>query len=101
MSNSLLTNPIVLDSALPSFKAAVASTLGVQFTLVVTRLQWATPGASHTLTITDPASGTVLAQLDSDASSADVEMDWTAYPRIWDNFSIGAPAAGKLYVYLR
>lgn len=101
MSNSLLTNPVVLDSSLASFKAAVASTLGTNFTIVVTRLRWVTPGASHTLTITDPASGAVLAQLDSDASSADVDMDWTAYPRIWDDFSIGAPAAGKLYVYLR
>ena len=101
MSNSLLTNPIILDSALPSFKAAVASTLGTKFTLVVTKLQWANPGASHSLTITDPNSGSVLAQLDSDASSADVVQDWTAYPKIVDDFSIGAPAAGKLFVYLR
>ena len=90
-----------MDSALASYKAAVASSLGTKFTLVVTRLRWVTPGASHSLSVTDPNSGTVLAQLDSDAGGGDVDMDWTAYPRIWDDFSIGVPAAGKLFVYTR
>jgi hypothetical protein len=102
LANSLNTNPVVIDSVFQSYKASVASTLGSLFTICVTKIRWVgTAAAGQTVTIDDPQGGAVLAQLTSVAGGGDIELDWSASPRLWRDFSVASLPSGKLFVFLK
>ena len=101
MSNSLVTNPVEIDTSLTSFKASVASVLGVLFTLVITHIRWVAPSAAgQTLEFIDPQGGAQLAMLSSSAAGVDVELSFDANPRLWRDFGCIIPS-GKVFLFTK
>jgi len=103
MANVLNRNPIVIDSALTSYKAGVASSLGTLFTLIVTKIRWVGPAAvGDQVIIDDPQGGAQLAVLrNTVANGPDIEVDYSASPRLWSDFSVAQISSGKLYIYTK
>jgi hypothetical protein len=101
MSNSLATNPVEIDTSFTSFKASVASVLGVLFTLVITKIRWVSPNAAgQTLEFIDPQGGAQLAMLSSVAAGQDVELSFDAQPRLWRDFGVIIPS-GKVFLFTK
>ena len=103
MSN-LFANPIIITGSLAtSYKTqmAVAGKIGTLFTLKVEKIRWVNPGVSQSISIGDPLSGLVLWAAKSNSSGEDVVEDWTANPRLWQDFEIDAFPGGTLYLFTR
>lgn len=102
MANSYAVNPIYIDTTFQSYKAQVSSVLGTLFTLIVTKLRWAEPvNVNDILIIDDPQGGEQLAFIrNSAANGPDLELDWSASPRLWRDFSVIIPS-GKLFIYTK
>lgn len=99
---NLTANPIVITGSLAtSYKTQTAASLGTLTTLIVERLIWVNPGASKSLSIGDPTSGEVLWTRRSNSAGDDVETDWTANPRIWQDFELNSFPGGTLYIFTR
>lgn len=102
MANNLNINPIIVDTAFTSYKSSVSVTLGQLFTLIVTKVRWVGPGvAGQTVTIDDPQGGAQLLQMTSAAAGQDVEVDFSASPRLWRDFGVGAIPSGKLFIFTK
>jgi hypothetical protein len=102
MSNVPTTNTVLIDTAFQSYKSSVAATLGSLFTICVTKIRWVgTAAAGQTVTIDDPQGGAVLAQLTSVAGGGDIELEFSASPRLWRDFSVAQIPSGKLFVFLK
>jgi hypothetical protein len=102
MANNLNVNPIYVDTAFQSYKSSVSTTLGTLFTLIVTKVRWVGPAAAgQTVTIDDPQGGEQLAQMTSSAANLDVEIDFSAQPRLWRDFSVAIIPSGKLYIFTK
>ena len=101
MANSYAVNPIRIDTTFQSYKAQVATTLGTLFTLIVTKLRWVGPGAVGAVVVDDPQGGEQLAFIqNSSANGPDIEVDFSASPRLWRDFSVVIPS-GVLFVYTK
>lgn len=102
MANALAQNPIIIDSTLASYKAAVAASLGTLFTLRVYSVAWVGPGASgHQVEIINPQSGQQLFVANASAAGQDVIRDWSSAPRLWSDFGVPLIQSGKLYIDAR
>lgn len=102
MANALAQNPIIIDSTLASYKAAVATALGTLFTLRVYSVTWVGPGAAgHQAEIINPQSGQQLLLMNANAAGQDVVRDWSAAPRLWSDFGVPKIDSGKLFIDAR
>jgi hypothetical protein len=99
VANIYTRNPIFIDTTFNSYKAQVAVTLGTLFTLVIVKLRWVGPGAIGQVIVDDPGSGNQLAVLNNSAATGpDIELDFSASPRLWTDFSVVIPS-GKLLIF--
>ena len=99
MSNILVRNPIYVDSAFTSYKASVASVLGVLFTLKVFQIRWVGPATvGDKLEIVDPQSGNQLLLMTCSVAGQDVIADWSAAPKLWVDFGVPIIQSGKAYI---
>lgn len=103
MANSLSRNPIYVDATFPSYKAAVAATLGTLFTLIVTKVRWVAPTkAGDQVVIEDPQNGNVLLNMFNPTNTGgDIEEDFSASPRLWSDFAVGTLSSGRLLIFTR
>ncbi|MHB8501496.1 MAG: hypothetical protein ACYDHE_11200 [Candidatus Acidiferrales bacterium] len=104
MANILNRNPIYIDTAFQSYKAAVAATLGTLFTLIVTRVLWVGPVAiGDEVIIDDPHGGAQLLLLRNTVTNGpDIERDYSASPLLWADFGVPQmPAGSKLFIYTK
>jgi hypothetical protein len=102
MSNILTRNPIYIDTPLTSYKASTASTLGTLTTLIVTKIRWVgTSAAGQVLEFIDPQGGVQLAMLTSLGAAQDVEIDWSASPRLWSDFGVPQVPSGKVFLFVK
>jgi hypothetical protein len=102
MSNILTTNPIYLDQPLSSYKASIASTLGMLTgPVVITKIRWISPSAGQTLELVDPQGGAPLAMLTSVAGGGDIEEDFSASPRVVRDFGVPNVPSGKVFIFTK
>lgn len=102
MANALTRNPVEIDTAFASYKAATASTLGVLTTLRIAKIRWVGPAAAgQQVEFIDPAGGNQLSILTSGSASTDVEQSFDASPRIWADFGVPQVPSGKILVFLK
>jgi hypothetical protein len=100
LANSLTRTPFEIDTPFPSWKSSVASILGTLMTLRVKKLRWVGISAGgQQLIVNDPQGGNQLVMLTSSAANLDVEIDFSASPRIWADFGVPAVPSGKLFIY--
>lgn len=104
MPNILNQNPIIIEVAQTSYKAAVAATLGTLFTLRVQSITWQNPAkAGDVLLICDPASGNTLyravAYLPYSGAPGAVPQEKLFVPaRLWVDFEVPQIDSGILEI---
>lgn len=103
MANQLSQNPIIIVSPLvPSYKAAVSSTIGTLFTLLINKIVWQGAGAQGNVAlITDPANGNNRVRLIAQGLDIPQIVDWTADPQAWSDFAVPQIDSGILQIYTR
>ena len=103
MANLYAQNPLYIDTAFASFKAAVASILGTLFSLTVVKWRWVGPAAvGDQVEVVDPQSGRqILLMRNTVANGPDVVEDWSAQPRLLADFGVPLINSGKLFVYIK
>jgi hypothetical protein len=103
MANSLASNPIIITGSLAtSYKTQTAAGLGTLRTLIVEKVYWANPGTiGDTINIGDPISGLSLLALRCEVAAQSQLIDWTANPKLWQDFEISAVPSGTLYIFTR
>ena len=103
MANLLAQNPIYIDTAFQSYKAAVAAALGTLFTLRVHSIRWIGPAAvGDQVIFEDPAGGSQLYIMrNTVANGPDILADWSAAPRLWRDFGVAQISSGKLEIDAR
>ena len=114
MANLLNQNPIIITGSMAtSYKAQVAGGIGAAprnlptgqgtlLTLVVEKIYWRNPASvGDTISIGDPISGLELANLRCEVNGQSQVLDWTANPKIWQDFEINSFPSGTLYIYVR
>ena len=114
MANLLNQNPMILTgSTATSYKSQTAGTLGAApknlntvqgtlLTLVVEKLYWENPATiGDLILIGDPISGLELARLRCEVAGQSQVLDWSANPKIWQDFEINTFGSGTLYIYTR
>lgn len=103
MANNLLANPMVLTSSMSQgYKAATASALGTLRTLIVEKIYWFNPAvAGDQINIGDPISGLTLLNLRCESANQSQVIDWTANPKLWQDFEIDTFNSGTLYIFTR
>jgi hypothetical protein len=100
LANSLARTPFEIDTAFTSWKSSVASILGTLMTLRVKKVRWVGPAAAgQTIECVDPQGGNQLLMITSSAANLDVEIDFSASPRLWADFGVPAVPSGKLFIY--
>lgn len=105
MANNLFANPMVITGSMAtSYKTqmAVAGKIGTLFTLIVEKIYWENPiTPGDQVTIGDPNSGLTLLNLRCENANQSQVLDWTANPRLWQDFEIDTFGSGTLYIYTR
>ena len=103
MANNLLANPMQISGSMAQgYKAATAASLGTLRTLVVEKLEWLSPATiGDTIVIGDPVSGLELAKFVCEVALQTQILDWTANPRIWQDFEINSFPSGTLKIFTR
>lgn len=103
MANNLFANPMVITGSMAtSYKTQVASQIGTLFTLIVEKVYWFNPATiGDVVNIGDPISGLTLLNLRCEAANQSQIIDWTANPKIWQDFEIDTFSSGTLYIYTR
>lgn len=82
--------------------AAVASAQGSPLTLRVEKIRWVDAvTATDELKIADPTSGITLLELINPAANSTLEVDWTAHPKLWQDFIVSVMGSGTLFIYTR
>lgn len=100
MSNSLNTNPATFTSPTGSFKSLI--TAGVFSTLLIEKVYWFGPAnVGDTVSITDPITGAVLLNLKCGVANEGIVIDWTAAPKLWQDFAVSQISSGTLEIYFR
>lgn len=101
MANALTRNPIQVDTAFASFKAATASTLGTLNTLRIAKVRWVAPAAAgQQIEFVDPAGGNQLLIITAAAATTDIEESFDSKPRIWADFGVPQVPSGKILIFL-
>lgn len=102
MANTLTTNPIILSGVQTSYKAAVASILGTLFTLRVEKIYWFQPATvGDEALIINPQSGQTLLRLRCEVAGQSQVIDWTANPKLWQDFGVNQLDSGSIEIYTR
>lgn len=102
MSNSIYTNPVIITTALGSYKAAIASALGSFYEIRIQKIEWYMPvTVGDTYSINDPISNAVIAQGSCEVAAQSQVLDWTPQPRLVADFSVPQISSGTLIVYLK
>jgi hypothetical protein len=105
MANNLFANPMVITGSMAtSYKTqmAAAGKIGTLFTLIVEKILWLNPQtAGDMVNIGDPNSGLTLLQLRCENANQSQVIDWTANPKLWQDFEIDTFGSGTLFVYTR
>jgi hypothetical protein len=103
MANNLLANPMQISGSMASsYKTATASALGTLRTLKVEKLEWLSPGTvGDTIVIGDPISGLELANFVCETALQSQLLDWTANPKLWQDFEINSFPSGTLKIWTR
>jgi hypothetical protein len=105
MPNSLLQNPIIINTVMTQkYKAATATQgptgLGSFTYLLVEKVYWMTPVTlGDTVSITDPDTGNILLQLRCEVAGQSQIVDWSAKPKRWRDFIVGQISSGNLEIY--
>lgn len=101
MANLLTQNPIYVDTAFQSYKAAVASILGTLLQLRIYSIRWVGPAAAgQVLEFVNPQNGQQLHMMTS-VASGDVVSDFSAAPKLWADFGVPAVPSGKVFIDAR
>lgn len=101
MANSLLVNPIRLDTAMTSsWKTQVAAALGTLQLIRVEKILWETPVTVSDQIIFEDNLANVLAVLTCDTANVSQCLDWTAKPKLWADFTLTKISSGIVYLYL-
>lgn len=108
MANNFQSNPIVITGSMGSYKAAIALAKGsgglasTLTTLIIEKIYWENPlTIGDSVSIGDPISGAVLLLLRCEVANQSQLIDWTANPKIWQDFEINSFVSGTLYIYTR
>lgn len=102
MPNVLTANPVVITGVQPSYKAAVAASLGAFYNLRIEKVYWETPvTVGDTVTITDASGSQTILNLRCEVAAQSEIVDWSANPRYVADFAVPQISSGTLYIYLR
>jgi hypothetical protein len=101
MANSLLVNPIRLDSIMSSsYKTQTLASLGSFQLLRVEKILWASPATVGDQIIIEDNLANVLAVLTCDTANVSQCLDWTAKPKLFSDFTLTKISSGTVYLYL-
>lgn len=102
MANSLLTNPIILDSLMAtSYKTQVAASIGTLFVLRIEKVYWYAPVTSGDTFVLQDGNGNILVQGICSGTNISQIFDWTPAPKLWPDFRLTTLTSGKIEIYTR
>lgn len=102
MANSLLTNPIILDTTMSSgYKAQVAASIGSPFVLRIEKVYWYAPVSSGDTFVLQDGNGNVLVQGICSGANISQIFDWTPAPKLVSDFRLTSLSSGKIEIYTR
>jgi hypothetical protein len=98
-SNSLKTNPVLISSALSSYKQNAG--LGSFQTVILKKIEWLSPAnPGDTANIVDPTTGNIIQPFTCETAGQSQLIDWSPRPLRVSDFAVPVISSGELVITL-